>query len=61
MQRTTVYLPEELQARLDAESSALSMSNRCGVAKLLESSSCFAPMPDLPVFYSDKSYGLSTS
>lgn len=57
MIKTTVYLPEELELRLDAESAATGVSKaeliRRGIAQLLDSSSRPRSRP-LPVFRSGR-------
>lgn len=58
MIKTTVYLPEDLEVRLDAEASATGVSKaeliRRGIAMLLESSSRPKQVRKLPVFNSGR-------
>ncbi|TKA04518.1 ribbon-helix-helix domain-containing protein [Actinacidiphila oryziradicis] len=58
MIKTTVYLPEELELRLDAESSATGVSKaeliRRGIAMLLENSARPKQSHQLPVFNSGR-------
>ncbi|MER7701049.1 MULTISPECIES: CopG family transcriptional regulator [unclassified Streptomyces] len=59
MIKTTVYLPEELEARLDAESSATGVSKaeliRRSIALLLDSAERPKRTRELPVFDSGRS------
>lgn len=59
MIKTTVYLPEELEVRLDAESAATGVSKaeliRRGIAMLLETSTRPKQSRALPVFNSGRS------
>jgi hypothetical protein len=56
--KTTVYLPEDLEVRLDAEAVATGVSKaeliRRGIAMLLESSARPRQSHALPVFHSGK-------
>ncbi|MDF6019547.1 CopG family transcriptional regulator [Streptomyces sp. JH34] len=58
MKKTTVYLPEELEVRLDAESSATGVSKaeliRRGVAMILDHAERPKRSGDLPVFDSGR-------
>ncbi|MCP3818986.1 ribbon-helix-helix domain-containing protein [Streptomyces sp. A3M-1-3] len=58
MIKTTVYLPEELETRLDAESAATGVSKaeliRQGIALLLDNSSRPKQSRPLPVFRSGR-------
>lgn len=58
MKKTTVYLPEDLEVRLDAESSATGISKaeliRRGVAMLLENAERPKRTQRLPVFDSGR-------
>ncbi|WP_455362527.1 ribbon-helix-helix domain-containing protein [Streptomyces sp. SYSU K21746] len=58
MRKTTVYLPEELEIRLDAESAATGVSKaeliRQGIALLLDTSSRPRQSRPLPVFDSGR-------
>lgn len=58
MIKTTVYLPEELEVRLDAEASATGVSKaeliRQGIAMLLDSSTRPKKSRALPVFNSGR-------
>lgn len=58
MVKTTVYLPEELEARLDAESAATGVSKaeliRRAIGLLLETSDRPKPPRALPVFDSGR-------
>ncbi|WP_405180609.1 ribbon-helix-helix protein, CopG family [Nocardia sp. NBC_01377] len=59
MNKTTVYLPEDLEARLEAEAAASGVSKaelvRRGIALLLDSSSHSKRDTSLPVFRSGRS------
>ncbi|SCG05521.1 Ribbon-helix-helix domain-containing protein [Streptomyces sp. Ncost-T6T-2b] len=59
MIKTTVYLPDELEVRLDAESSATGVSKaeliRRGIAMLLDSAERPKRSRELPVFDSGRS------
>jgi len=59
MTKTTVYLPDELEVRLDAESMATGISKaeliRRGIAMLLDSSARPRRASPLPVFHSGRS------
>ncbi|MBO0854225.1 MAG: ribbon-helix-helix domain-containing protein [Nocardia sp.] len=59
MMKTTVYLPDELEVRLDAESAATGVSKaeliRRGIAMLLDSSDRPRNDTPLPVFHSGRS------
>ncbi|WP_138909034.1 ribbon-helix-helix domain-containing protein [Streptomyces chryseus] len=59
MTKTTVYLPEELELRLDAESAATGVSKaaliRRGITELLDNSSRLRRNRPLPVFNSGRS------
>lgn len=56
MMKTTVYLPDELEIRLDAEAAATGVSKaeliRRGIAMLLDTSDRPRDDAPLPVFYS---------
>ncbi|WP_455352836.1 ribbon-helix-helix domain-containing protein [Streptomyces sp. SYSU K217416] len=58
MRKTTVYLPEELEIRLDAESAATGVSKaeliRKGIALLLDNSTRPRQSRPLPVFDSGR-------
>jgi len=58
MNKTTVYLPEELEVRWDAEAAATGVSKaeliRRGIAMLLDASSRPKPDISLPVFRSGR-------
>lgn len=58
MKKTTVYLPEELEVRLDAESSATGVSKaeliRRGVALLLDNAERPKRGHEMPVFNSGR-------
>ncbi|MEU2092831.1 CopG family transcriptional regulator [Nocardia beijingensis] len=58
MVKTTVYLPEELEVRLDAEAAATGVSKaeliRRGIAMLLEASDRPRNNAPLPVFHSGR-------
>lgn len=59
MTKTTVYLPDELEVRLDAESAATGISKaeliRRGIAMLLDASTRPKQSQPLPVFHSGRS------
>ena len=59
MTKTTVYLPDELEVRLDAEAAATGISKaeliRRGIAMLLDSSDRPKQAQPLPVFRSGRS------
>ncbi|MFQ6227837.1 ribbon-helix-helix protein, CopG family [Nocardia sp. NPDC002869] len=59
MMKTTVYLPEELEVRLDAEAAATGVSKaeliRRGIAMLLDASDRPRANAPLPVFRSGRS------
>jgi Arc/MetJ-type ribon-helix-helix transcriptional regulator len=59
MVKTTVYLPEELETRLDAESSATGVSKaeliRRAITMLLDNSTRPRKSGPLPVFHSGRS------
>jgi Arc/MetJ-type ribon-helix-helix transcriptional regulator len=59
MTKTTVYLPDELEVRLDAESAATGVSKaeliRQGIAMLLDASARPKQAGPLPVFHSGRS------
>lgn len=61
MIKTTVYLPEELELRLDAESAATGISKaeliRRGIAQLLDGSARPRRSKPLPVFHSGRLTG----
>jgi hypothetical protein len=58
MVKTTVYLPEDLEVRLDAEAAATGVSKaeliRRGIAMLLEQSARPGQSRSLPVFHSGR-------
>ncbi|MGA6207296.1 ribbon-helix-helix protein, CopG family [Nocardia testacea] len=62
MLKTTVYLPEELEVRLDAEAAATGVSKaeliRRGIAMLLDASERPRDNAPLPVFHSGRSRGV---
>ncbi len=59
MNKTTVYLPDELEVRLDAEAAATGVSKaeliRRGIAMLLDASERPRDNAPLPVFHSGRS------
>ena len=59
MMKTTVYLPDELEVRLDAESAATGISKaeliRRGIVMLLDASPRPKQHQPLPVFHSGRS------